>query len=458
MQFGNTLIIGDSYSTFEGYNPEGYAVYYTEKEGATDVRRVEETWWHQLQAQTDCSILLNNSWSGSTICYTGYNNVDCSQSSSFIYRLNCLIDQDFFLENRVDTILIFGGTNDSWAGVEIGELQYGSWTKADLHKVLPAVSFMMHRLQTAAPKANIYWLINTDLNGEIEAGMLEACAHYKIQPIHFGAIDKTSGHPTVKGMQDIKNQLIEKVPNPFKIGTYIAGWNESGIKKLRYNCLDFINYAFAIPTEEGDILPLANPDFVHKVVKEAHEHGVQVFISVGGWSWKDVPLEATFEKATETPEKIKRLAAAITAVVDEFDFDGADIDWEYPRVHTAAANEKLLELLSVAMTQRGKMLTAAVFAGVSALDNGNDHLGNSVKDIVYGFTDHALELFDWINLMVYDGGNGALHSSYDFALRSGRMWRDERKVPAKKLVLGVLRSSRWCLLEDIGRSSGCGSA
>jgi hypothetical protein len=77
MQFGNTLIIGDSYSTFKGYIPEGYAPYYTNEPGNTDVRRVEETWWHQLQAETDCRILLNNSWSGSTICHTGYDGVDC---------------------------------------------------------------------------------------------------------------------------------------------------------------------------------------------------------------------------------------------------------------------------------------------------------------------------------------------------------------------------------------------
>lgn len=211
MQFGNTLIIGDSYSTFAGYIPEGYAPYYTNEPGGTDVCHVEETWWYQLQAETDCRILLNNSWSGSTICYTGYNDVDCSQSSSFIYRLNCLIEQDFFLENQVDTILIFGGTNDSWAGVEKGKLQYGSWTKADLYKVLPAVSFLMHRLQTAAPKANIYWMVNTGLHRKIRKGMLEACDHYKIQPICFRRINKTNGHPTIKGMKDIKNTLIASV-------------------------------------------------------------------------------------------------------------------------------------------------------------------------------------------------------------------------------------------------------
>lgn len=33
----NLIIIGDSYSTFEGYIPEGYAFYYSSKAG-TDVR------------------------------------------------------------------------------------------------------------------------------------------------------------------------------------------------------------------------------------------------------------------------------------------------------------------------------------------------------------------------------------------------------------------------------------
>ena len=62
---------------------------------------------------------------------------------------------------------MFGSTNDSWAGIEKDSLQYGSWTKQDLHKVLPASCFMMHRLKTAAPESQIYWLINTELGDEI---------------------------------------------------------------------------------------------------------------------------------------------------------------------------------------------------------------------------------------------------------------------------------------------------
>ena len=112
----NVLIFGDSYSTFENFIPDGYAAYYT-KAGhpGTDVRRVEETWWHQVITKADMNLILNNSWSGSTICYTGYNNTDCSQSSSFIYRLRKLIEQGFFEKNKVDTVFVFGGTNDSWA-------------------------------------------------------------------------------------------------------------------------------------------------------------------------------------------------------------------------------------------------------------------------------------------------------------------------------------------------------
>ena len=100
MDFKNVLIFGDSYSTFEGYIPKGFAVYYSESgSGETDVRNVKETWWHRLISETNSDLIQNNSWSGSTICYTGYNG-DCSETSSFICRLNKLIDAGFFKENE----------------------------------------------------------------------------------------------------------------------------------------------------------------------------------------------------------------------------------------------------------------------------------------------------------------------------------------------------------------------
>ena len=94
------MIMGDSYSTYEGYIPNEYATYYPK----LDVQSVEYTWWKKFLQETKMELLLNNSWSGSTIGYTGYNNKDCSKSSSFIYRYRQLQKVGFFENNAIDTL------------------------------------------------------------------------------------------------------------------------------------------------------------------------------------------------------------------------------------------------------------------------------------------------------------------------------------------------------------------
>lgn len=39
--------------------------------------------------------------------------------------------------------------------------------------------------------------------------------------------------------------------------------------------------------------------------------------------------------------------------------------------------------------------------------------------------------------MAYDGGDGELHSSYDFAVASAQYWTDTRGMDPEKVVLGV---------------------
>lgn len=207
-----TIIFGDSYSTFKGYIPEEYRVYYSEQgRPETDVTRVEETWWHSAFAETDSELVLNNSWSGSTIGFTGYDNVDCSKSSSFIYRLEQLIENRFFENNSIDRVFIFGGTNDSWSGAPIGELMLDSWERNDLYCVLPAICCFFKTMRETLPNAEIYALINTELNPIISDGMKKACEHNRITAITFEHIDLRCGHPTVKGMQDIKEQVVRAV-------------------------------------------------------------------------------------------------------------------------------------------------------------------------------------------------------------------------------------------------------
>lgn len=209
MNLGNLLIFGDSYSTFEGFIPEGYIPYYIYGgRPEMDVSLPEETWWQLLAAATGANLVRNDSWSGSTICYTGYNGVDCSMSSSFIYRLRKMKAEGFFEENHIDTVIIFGGTNDSWAGVEAGKLVYSDWTKEDLHTILPAIACMIAEVQEILPNAKILCISNSDIREVVQEGMREIAAHYGVSFLQLVNVEKKCGHPSIQGMKDICSQIL----------------------------------------------------------------------------------------------------------------------------------------------------------------------------------------------------------------------------------------------------------
>ncbi|MBQ8295067.1 MAG: hypothetical protein IJX87_01390 [Clostridia bacterium] len=208
----NVLIFGDSYSTFEGYIPEGYATYYAPVNiKPTDVCRVEETWWKSFIDKIGGNLVLNNSWSGSTIGYTGYGNSDCSQSSSFIYRFRKLLKEGFFKDNAVDTVIVFGGTNDSWSDAPLGGMKFSDWQEGDLFSVLPAICYLAYGLKQELPNANVIFLVNTEIKEEIRTALREAAEHYGAQAVMLQDIDKAGGHPTVNGMASICEQLLRSV-------------------------------------------------------------------------------------------------------------------------------------------------------------------------------------------------------------------------------------------------------
>ena len=209
----NAIIFGDSYSTFSGHIAKNCATYYTHKieggRGGTGVIDVTQTWWHMLCSELGLNLVMNNSWSGSPICYTGYNNSDCSATSSFIYRLRTLIAEGFFADKEIDTVFIFGGTNDNWANVPLGEPKFSDWEESELYNVLPAICCFISLARETFPNAKIYCLINTGLKDAVTDCMKEACKRYDCIPVTFRKIHKTSGHPNVWGMKDIKNAVLE---------------------------------------------------------------------------------------------------------------------------------------------------------------------------------------------------------------------------------------------------------
>jgi len=210
-ELSNVLILGDSYSTFEGEIPDGYRWFYDSVPTRnTDLTKLSQTWWRIVLDATGAELLLNSSFSGSTVCNTGYEGEDASETS-FVTRLDRLINEGFFDKNRVDTVFVFGGTNDSWAGSPTGENKYSDWNEKDLYCAFPAFSYMIKRLTDVVDSENIIVILNDELSSEIAGSYKETLQHYNVRYISLWEIDKTDGHPGVLGMKQIALQILENL-------------------------------------------------------------------------------------------------------------------------------------------------------------------------------------------------------------------------------------------------------
>lgn len=199
-------ILGDSYSTYEGYlTPDTMEIWYfanNQDLKRTDVTRVSQTWWMQLIKKMGWKLERNNSWSGSTICNSGYRDEDYS-CRAFITRLDNL--------GSPDVILIFGGTNDAWANAPIGDYKYKDWKRADLYCFRPAMAYLLDHLLERYPTAEIDVISNCDIKPEITHSMAEIAHHYGVKLIQLENIDKQNGHPTIKGMTAIADQIAKSI-------------------------------------------------------------------------------------------------------------------------------------------------------------------------------------------------------------------------------------------------------
>ena len=182
---------------------------------------------------------------------------------------------------------------------------------------------------------------------------------------------------------------------------------------IPYDQLTHINYCFLTPKSDGTFNPINNAWKLQQIVGTAHQHDVRVSISVGGWGW-----DAQFEEMAANPESRSAFVQNLKAFVDGYQLDGADIDWEYPDAGQSSQNFlALIKELRAAMPD--KLLTTAVVSYGD--DNG------------LGIPKESFELFDFVNVMTYDGPD---HGSME-QFEKGLTYWSERGLPKEKIVMGV---------------------
>lgn len=217
--------------------------------------------------------------------------------------------------------------------------------------------------------------------------------------------------------------VVAAAASDFKIVGYMPSWSGSA-QSIQYSKLTHINYAFIRPTTTGGLTAVEDGGKLSSIVSLAHANGVKVGIAVGGWSdLNNTDFQVMAGNAGYRSNFINNLVT----LVNNYQLDGVDIDWEYPVEGSDPANfSTLMTELGNAMHARGKFLTAAVSA--------QGYYANGVQSAVFNAV-------DFLNIMVYDGGNGADHSPYSYAVSSLDYWAG-RGLPAAKTVLGVPFYSR----------------
>ena len=194
---GKTIsILGASMSTYTGIsnNPDynstigNNAVYYTE--GKLGVYK-NDTWWMQAANDLGLRLLVNNSWSGSSLLYERNGTV------------GAYVDRCVQLHNNEgetpDIIAIQMGTNDfqyykdtlGTADINYAELIVlnadGSYTYAEPTTSLEAAAIVLHKISIRYPGAEVYYLnISQRIDGTDEL-IRSFNAELKQVVEHFGA-------------------------------------------------------------------------------------------------------------------------------------------------------------------------------------------------------------------------------------------------------------------------------
>lgn len=136
-------VLGDSYSTYDGVNPPGYAPFYPNNQN--DCKLAEQCWWSLYTKAKGYTLEKNDSWGGTTICTTGYGHRDVT-ASSMLWRFDRLGDPDI--------IFLFGGTT-THGHIHLWEntsTQTGQMRTARASDLLSHVSLLVSPSDTLRPR------------------------------------------------------------------------------------------------------------------------------------------------------------------------------------------------------------------------------------------------------------------------------------------------------------------
>ncbi|KAL1132660.1 hypothetical protein AAG570_010612, partial [Ranatra chinensis] len=172
---------------------------------------------------------------------------------------------------------------------------------------------------------------------------------------------------------------------------------------------------------------------------------LKVTIAIGGWNEGSV----IYSTMAADPEARKTFTKSVMDLIMKYNFDGLDLDWEYPGQRNGTREDKanFIELIKDLRTELlpGKhLLTAALGANIDVIKGAYD-------------LQQINKYLDYIHLMCYDyhgswenvtGANAPLYSNRDdLSVEKSVRYLLENGVNSHKLIMGVPLYGRTYLLE-----------
>ena len=144
----------------------------------------------------------------------------------------------------------------------------------------------------------------------------------------------------------IKNKLllallfITIIPSKLisnRIVGYYPSWvqNQYPIGSVDFSTFSHLIHAFAWPNNQGEIISDIGT-FNSNFASQVQSQGSKFLLAIGGWG-----TAAGFVASTATHEIRSYFISNIIDIVDQYGYDGIDIDWEYPQTNEQRNNLNL---------------------------------------------------------------------------------------------------------------------
>lgn len=254
---------------------------------------------------------------------------------------------------------------------------------------------------------------------------------------------------------------VDQTPQKKVIIGYVPGFRgELDEQSFDATKLTHINYAFVDVRDSLAWLTNLETDSINfrklNTLKKDNPD-LKILISIGGWSWSN-----NFSDAVLTESSRKKFAESSVEIVNKYDLNGVDIDWEYPGLPGEEGN-----VFRVEDKQNFTLMFKAIREALDELtkEKGETYLLTTAVPSFARFLDvtemdEAQKYLDFINLMTYDffvNGKIAGHHSNLFPSESYESEESAHKtfnvftkagVPAEKLVMGIPFYGRSWLMKS----------